>query len=117
MTVGAATCAIAIDAMQQPADRARKWDGRILDPEIFFMGDYVVKFLNAGVLHLADKALRTIGFIDATVYRRRKYAVPGVNRKAVQAARTCPAPECATRRRPERTVPMMELVRSLNVIR
>jgi hypothetical protein len=39
------------------------------------MGDYVVKFLDAEVQRLADKALQTIGFIKATVYRRREYAV------------------------------------------
>jgi hypothetical protein len=39
------------------------------------MGGYVVKFLDAEVLRLADKALQTIGFINATVYRRRDCAV------------------------------------------
>lgn len=57
------------------------------------MGDYVVKFLHAEVLRLADKALQTIGFMNATVYRHRKYAVllmPDIDRKVAQPGRCCP---------------------------
>jgi hypothetical protein len=63
-----------------------------MDLKIFFMGDYVVKFVDAEVLRLADKAGQTIGFINAAATGSCGTAETAPHRKDLRESETLMLP-------------------------